>query len=548
MRLLNTTTITLAEFISEPFPDYAILSHRWDESEISFPELTAGQDTLTLKPGWSKIKNCCAKAAEDGWEYVWIDSCCIDKSSSAELSEAINSMFRWYEKGQVCYAYLSDVPNGEENIGALNSAFRRSKWFTRGWTLQELLAPERVVFFDRDWVEIGTKSCLRALLSVITGVNSLQMFREASVAAKMSWASRRETTKLEDKAYCLLGLFGVNMPLLYGEGENAFIRLQLEIIKTSRDESIFAWVSQPCFGPIEARLAGLLASSPFAFRNSGNVQDRQDRARPAYSMTNKGLCIEALLVPNESLDSHASMPTTSFNSSGSFLMPLNCARGLKQLAVYVEELSFDEFVRSSSYLLVELNDKEKGNIGRLRRMIYVRQLTSYSRSRYGASSKISMKTRPLLELGISITEQYVDRKGLFRKQEKWDEDGVDGLNVTLSPEIFNQSAALIFADRGVNAFAVTFHAHSFSEPWINVVLPKEEAFLESVVIPAIAKATENGHFDRISRLLESGKSISVALRKGAMSEESPSVRQYSVEITVDPKGRLRWPEILHVET
>ena len=219
--------------------------------------------------GWTKIVGCCAQALKEGWEYAvrfmlsmlsksgnfstlltvwqWIDSCCIDKSSSAELSEAINSMFQWYENSQVCYTYLNDVPVGEEDHERKDSAFRNSKWFTRGWTLQELLAPQTVVFFNHGWFEIGTRTSLVRLVSSITNIGKDHLkrsFDQASTAQKFSWASRRQTLRIEDTAYCLMGLFGVNMPLLYGEGSKAFMRLQLEIIKVSDDDSIFAWVHE----------------------------------------------------------------------------------------------------------------------------------------------------------------------------------------------------------------------------------------------------------------------------------------------------------------
>ncbi|PMD16890.1 hypothetical protein NA56DRAFT_730642, partial [Hyaloscypha hepaticicola] len=186
--------------------------------------------------GWSKVTGCCAQAALDGWEYVWIDSCCIDKTSSAELSEAINSMFRWYKKAEVCYAYLSDVSSASDDPRNFPSQFSQSKWFTRGWTLQELLAPHYVDFFDQTWTWIGSKGSLNAVISQITGIADLVCYKEASVAQKMSWASYRETTRIEDLSYCLLGLFGVHMPPLYGEGENAFMRLQREIMNTTDDE------------------------------------------------------------------------------------------------------------------------------------------------------------------------------------------------------------------------------------------------------------------------------------------------------------------------
>ncbi|KAH8600121.1 heterokaryon incompatibility protein-domain-containing protein [Bisporella sp. PMI_857] len=238
MRLLNAKTLKLHSFFGQDIPPYAILSHRWSESEVTFQDVEdeGGIDVARADP---KIFGCCAQALKDGWDYVWIDSCCIDKSSSAELSEAINSMFRWYQDALVCYVYLSDVP------GAFNathsSAFQKSAWFKRGWTLQELLAPETVIFFDQDWIEIGTKATLEDELISITKITHLFDFSEACIAQKMSWAAKRKTSRVEDEAYCLMGIFGINMPILYGEGEKAFLRLQQEIIKMSADESIFAW-------------------------------------------------------------------------------------------------------------------------------------------------------------------------------------------------------------------------------------------------------------------------------------------------------------------
>ena len=194
----------------------------------------------------------------------------------------------------MCYAYLADVPGGEIDYYDIDSTFRRSKWFTRGWTLQELLAPPTVIFYNCVWVEIGTKKTLETLVSAITGIEHLFGFEKASVAQKMSWASKRETLREEDMAYCLLGLFGINMPPLYGEGESAFFRLQNEIINVSNDESIFAWVDDT----LPNGIGGLLARSPAVFRDSWNIEtySRFWRSAP-YSMTNKGLQICVSLTP-----------------------------------------------------------------------------------------------------------------------------------------------------------------------------------------------------------------------------------------------------------
>ncbi|KAB8211678.1 ankyrin repeat-containing domain protein [Aspergillus parasiticus] len=250
MRLLNTKPSDTGNFIIEEFfgepPPYAILSHTWQEMEVTFQDITTG---VIDKKGFKKVKDC----------YT----CCIDKTSSAELSESLNSMYRWYQEAGVCYAYLADVPS---------KPFAKSRWFKRGWTLQELIAPSTVIFLDHEWNELGTRESLQDVLSDITSIPVGILVGEddvetASVAQRMSWAARRETTRIEDRAYCLMGLFGINMPPIYGEGKNAFIRLQEEIMKVLDDHSIFAWRSDS----EEENHGGLLATSPDAFRESSNV-------------------------------------------------------------------------------------------------------------------------------------------------------------------------------------------------------------------------------------------------------------------------------------
>jgi hypothetical protein len=169
-------------------------------------------------------------------------SCCIDKTSSAELSEAINSMFRWYKNAAVCYVYLSDVSRSDD----LTPSMSKSRWFTRGWTLQELLAPSVIVFYSAEWQHLGTKSQLSRLLLTITFIEEEYLrgkdLQLASVAKRMSWSSRRNTSRIEDIAYCLLGIFDIHMPLIYGEGKKAFQRLQGEILKaTPHDHTLYAW-------------------------------------------------------------------------------------------------------------------------------------------------------------------------------------------------------------------------------------------------------------------------------------------------------------------
>jgi hypothetical protein len=277
MRLLNVHSLKLEEFGGEPgdgIPPYVILSHRWGRDEVSFREMTADHADLAQREGFQKIVRCCEKARSEGHDLVWIDTCCIDKSGSAELSEAINSIFRWYRRAEICYAYLDDVCPFEDPT-KVSSSFRKSRWFTRGWTLQELLAPYEVVFLDKDWQEIGTKRSLGDIVSSQTKIDKQTLedciWQHVSIAAKMSWASSRVTKRVEDMAYCLMGLFDVNMPLIYGEGSKAFYRLQLEIMKSSDDQSIFAWI--PDFRSYTRTSYGLLAESPKDFELSYDIFD-----------------------------------------------------------------------------------------------------------------------------------------------------------------------------------------------------------------------------------------------------------------------------------
>ena len=264
MRLLNTSSITLEEFMSNERPPYAILSHTWKQEEILLADIRDG--TAASKKGYAKLIGCCKKAAEHGFDWVWIDTCCIDKTSSAELSEAINSMYAWYESSTTCLAYLQDVSVSQGGGKHYIRQFTRSRWFERGWTLQELLAPHNVEFYTCEWEEIGSKTSLSGRLAIKTKIPKEILYgadiSDYNVAQRMSWASTRRTTRVEDMAYCLMGLFKVNMPLLYGEGQKAFYRLQEQIMKQQEDYTIFAWKSPNL---MEAMLRGALASSPKEF-------------------------------------------------------------------------------------------------------------------------------------------------------------------------------------------------------------------------------------------------------------------------------------------
>ncbi|KAL4730540.1 hypothetical protein ACLX1H_002576 [Fusarium chlamydosporum] len=313
---------------------------------------------------YSKLRESCELARSLKLDYLWIDTCCIDKSSSAELSEAINSMFRWYAESTLCIAFLQDVPSSQSEE-EITKKLRESRWFTRGWTLQELIAPGKVIFYAQDWKPLGTRSELKDDIKLVTGISEELLdtthhmmeskqrhLGQYSVAEKMYWAAGRETTRPEDIAYCLLGIFDINMPLLYGEGQaKAFKRLQEEIIKSTDDESIYAW-RQPRYRVEGKTYWSLLANSPSAFDIDHAAKDLSGlipkkskylslRSGVSTSMTNRGLELELSLTP------------FPIDKSGSiFLAFLNCEfrRGQTSInpAIILQRAAWDKdshFVR-----------------------------------------------------------------------------------------------------------------------------------------------------------------------------------------------------------
>jgi hypothetical protein len=248
MRLLYTTSDErlgwTEDLIGKKIPPYAILSHTWKEGqEVTFADLkdidNAENFDAQSMEGHRKICLCAQQAKLDGLDYFWVDTCCIDKSNNTELSKAINSMYRWYQNAKRCYVFLSDVES-DTLEGDGESAFRKSRWFTRGWTLQELLAPHSVEFFSKDGARLGDKESLKHTIHEITGIPTEALLgsdlSEFDVAKRFSWAANRQTTEDEDGAYCLFGIFGVHLPLIYGEGkENALKRLKKQIENSSED-------------------------------------------------------------------------------------------------------------------------------------------------------------------------------------------------------------------------------------------------------------------------------------------------------------------------
>ena len=306
MRLLETRSLELAQFLPRKIPPYAILSHTWStnpDEEVLFSDM--GKEEAKQKRVYhQKVLPACQKALERGFDYMWIDTCCIDKSSSAELQEAINSMFKWYADSSICFVYLEDVCATTEDF---ESAMLKSRWFTRGWTLQELVAPGKIIFHSQDWNELGTRASLASLISTKTNIDKeilndpyFNIIPHRSVANRMSWAAFRETTRPEDLAYCLLGIFDVNMPLLYGEGEEkAFFRLQQAILESSDDQSLLAWNEGSQF-KLSIGLRGPFAKHPIQFQDSSRIVPLPG-VPETYSMNSSGLRIDLQILPSNGL-------------------------------------------------------------------------------------------------------------------------------------------------------------------------------------------------------------------------------------------------------
>jgi len=313
------------EFADDETTEYAILSHRWIAQEVDYNEMVKlakmveERDEIRQRDGYRKILQSCEQAQKDGYGWLWVDTCCIDKRSSAELSEAINSMYRWYENAKVCYAYLHDVPDPWFPTVSDDEKYPDfggwPEWFSRGWTLQELIAPSNVQFFNKNWKSIGDKRTLAPTLVGITGIPAHILTyglcgNRPCVAQIVSWAANRMTTRVEDRAYSLMGLLDVNMPMLYGEGKKAFRRLQLEIIRASNDQSIFAW--DPSMEKDQP--GSILADDPSDFEDCGRmelmghdefIQSLKEEAEldsvgdrlGSFSITNRGIQIWLLLRP-----------------------------------------------------------------------------------------------------------------------------------------------------------------------------------------------------------------------------------------------------------
>lgn len=422
MRLIDVDTLGLRSFTDNDIPPYAILSHTWGSDEISYQELlwinrikvlsgsydepslsastttfssqdeqsslmlasmemllrgnwnpgmstgSITEEDLLNRPGYTKIIQAARQVQDLKLKWIWIDTCCIDKSSSAELQEAINSMYRWYWNAEVCLVYLSDIARPtlhKRNTASefAREAFKTCRWTKRGWTLQELLAPANCRFYLQDWSYMGGKVEFYEELSDATGIpipvlEERRLVQEVSVAERMSWAAYRETTRSEDIGYCLLGLFDIQMPLLYGEGEKAFIRIQEEILKTTDDHSLFAWSATTSDKSI---YRGLLARSPVEFRHCGMIECESGLSTFPISSTPIGLRVQLEFLP----DPDDKTRVLAFIRS--------CTAMSQRLAIHLKCLDGSmQYARVNAGSVVAIDDWPSGRL----RTIYVRQKLS----------------------------------------------------------------------------------------------------------------------------------------------------------------------------
>ncbi|EUC33050.1 hypothetical protein COCCADRAFT_37078 [Bipolaris zeicola 26-R-13] len=413
MRLIDTRTLELGWFNDNEIPAYAILSHTWGSDEVSHQEYvwinrarklsasslpaslsqneqhaqtslmlalemmirgnsgalsgTMSESDLMKRVGYSKIINAAEQARGQGCNYLWVDTCCIDKTSSAELQEAINSMYRWYRDAEVCIVYLSDIAKNHGDFRTASEiarcAFANSRWTQRGWTLQELIAPVVCRFYLQDWTLMGEKVEFLKELSDVTNIpvhilEDSRSLSEVSVAERMSWAAHRQSTRIEDVAYSLLGIFDIHMPLLYGEGEKAFIRLQEEVLKTTDDYSLFSWRANESR---QSTYRGLLARSPAEFQHCHSIERESVMSTFPIASTPIGLCVQLEFLPDAKDKSRVLAMIRSSNSMS------------QRLAIALKYLDGGmQYARVDAGTLTAIDDWPTGQL----KTIYVRQKLS----------------------------------------------------------------------------------------------------------------------------------------------------------------------------
>ncbi|KDR77780.1 hypothetical protein GALMADRAFT_245882 [Galerina marginata CBS 339.88] len=555
MRLLDVHQLKVESFIDSNLPSYAILSHTWGDGEVTHQDI--GTSAAISMAGYAKVKKCCEVAIQDGFRYVWMDTCCIDKTSSSELSEAINSMYQWYKSAAVCYVYLSDVQAGDDPSDP-DSSFSKSRWFTRGWTLQELIAPSSVVFYDSRWTEIGTKYDLQENVSRITRIPcdglAFQNMNQFSVAERMSWAALRETTRIEDIAYCLMGIFDVNMPTLYGEGQKAFSRLQQEIMNRTDDHSLFVWVNPysetppidygwctteegqifptTSIGYLANFGTGLLASSPRQFQDVRGVLRLEGAStKHPHSLTNKGLHIWLPVVRLPYKDDDFEI----------YQAILNCefVGGMGPLSIFLARNKSGKYRR---ILLDTVRNAHGVKYDPEPVELYVEAISSSLEKREGREIRIMSHfvDNPSFEEGYTLLN--------YGPKVPWDQD-TRTFQVDLGPN--SMQLSYIIVGRNNNLEDRTFVLLGFvtggDKPRLLCGLGDVEDWrrnLAYVAETAFAKTVGTLESDRVSEQLPSGDTISIAIRRGPQNLVTDTlggpqiIQNFRVSITFTPPSLL----------
>ncbi|KAI9764647.1 MAG: hypothetical protein M1840_008144 [Geoglossum simile] len=538
MRLIHASSLLLSEFIGDQIPEYVILSHTWGSEELSLQDFQGGKGTD--RTGFAKIKHCCTQALKDGFEWAWVDTCCIDKTNNAELSEAINSMYQWYRNSSICYAYLEDVPDTPDSSD-ISSAFARSRWFLRGWTLQELMAPPIVEFYNSNWVEIGTKSSLRNDISAITGISIVALWGDSmssySVAEKMSWASMRTTTRVEDKAYCLMGLFGINMPLLYGEGNAAFRRLQEEILKVEDDTTIFAWTalydspgyfaqSPADFGDFRGR-PDLLPSKG----NRGHLTNSTEDIPPP-TITNRGLKVTLMMRRADRGSNRTCLAIlywvgTFSESDSAWEGGPASPDGLSAVCIYMEQHQFDKtsFVRVYPET-VRVVPTNKHHTFRWTHLYLSKGLSQQSRLRATELGSV--------EFSITGTTISPDIEGVY-PLDNWRLDTTPTLFAHQSGSSAAQAGAILVKGRSMGYFLIFFGMRDRA-PWCRVErIPESVGLSEFGTNQVVVRIMSNGRIreDAGDRHTERGAIQVAAAIKRAPTSPDGRIR-HRLHVTFEP--------------
>ena len=592
MRLINNATLALESFMGKP-PPYAILSHTWADGEVTYEDFSeADPQARTQKKGFRKIAMTCELAVRAGLTHSWVDTCCIDKRSSAELTEAINSMFRWYADAAVCFAWLADLAPDEAAEASLSglslSAHRsprhrpqqqeveavtipgleRCRWFTRGWTLQELIAPRTVQFYDRDWHLRGTKAELSAQLARITNVsrevlaNPARMHR-LSVASRMAWASGRETTRVEDTAYCLLGIFDVNMPLLYGEGERAFLRLQEAIASQTNDFSLFAWTAQPPpaseaaeRGKKPQSYCGVCASSPADFRGAASIRLLRDAAfDPEFIITNKGLRMNTNIFPGE----------------GGYFLGLNCTHHVdspsqsqnygtvepgEELGIWIQQHGGGVYSRVRSHEYARQPPGEKAKLSRIFLSRFVSAELSLELE--GSQDCALVLRRGFNEHLVTHSPEFPFAANQVLPAEQWDAQrrmfvtrGAQGGGFAAYANFMARFDSEVFREEVVSSaesFVLAFGWRAGEdEPWVCVASMREPEVYQAMgdasrMAAAIADAGGRGVRELVLRDYYQWITKVVRVSVEAVATEGMVVYNIDMELVDPPEHVLKGPE------